>query len=117
MATGCSSISLGLKRNPRSSDEWPEYEAENVGLVLSTPEQTGDERQAFTGEFTPQFAVVLRVADVGKTMERLEGKGVEFSVPEPYDTGVCQMAFFRGPDGNGLMLHRRYAAYRDGTMP
>src|SRR6266545_4424699 len=28
---------LGLKRNTNSSDEWPEFEASNVGLVLSTP--------------------------------------------------------------------------------
>jgi hypothetical protein len=27
------------------------------------------------------------------------------------------MAFFKDPDGNGLMLHRRYAPYSDGTMP
>ena len=27
------------------------------------------------------------------------------------DTGVCQMAFFRDPDGNDLMLHHRYAPY------
>jgi hypothetical protein len=30
---------------------------------------------------------------------------------------VCHMAFFEDPDGNGLMLHRRYAPYSDGTMP
>ncbi len=29
----------------------------------------------------------------------------------PFDTGVCHMAFFRDPDGNDLMLHRRYAPY------
>jgi predicted enzyme related to lactoylglutathione lyase len=27
----------------------------------------------------------------------------------PLDTGVCRMAFFHDPDGNSLMLHRRYA--------
>jgi hypothetical protein len=27
------------------------------------------------------------------------------------------MAFFKDPDGNGLMLHHRYAPYRDGTRP
>ena len=26
-----------------------------------------------------------------------------------FDTGVCHMAFFKDPDGNQLMLHRRYA--------
>jgi len=27
------------------------------------------------------------------------------------------MAFFRDPDGNMLMLHHRYAPYRDGRTP
>ena len=30
---------------------------------------------------------------------------------ETLDTGVCHMAFFADPDGNELMLHRRYAPY------
>ena len=102
---------LGLKRNPVSSDEWPEFEADNVGLVLSTPEQKGG------GEYEPEYGVALRVADVAESMDRLRDKGVEFEFPEPYDSGVCHMAFFRDPDGNVLMLHRRYAAYSDGTMP
>ena len=38
----------------------------------------------------------------------LEAKGVEFN-GEIYDSGVCHMAFFTDPDGNDLMLHRRYA--------
>jgi catechol 2,3-dioxygenase-like lactoylglutathione lyase family enzyme len=102
---------LGLKRNPLASDGWPEFEAENVGVVLSTPEQKGG------GEFEPYFAIALRVADVGRTMERLWGAGVEFEFPEPYDSGVCHMAFFADPDGNRLMLHHRYAPYRDGSVP
>jgi catechol 2,3-dioxygenase-like lactoylglutathione lyase family enzyme len=102
---------LGLKRNPVSSDEWPEFEAENVGLVLSTPEQKS------AGEYQPEFGVALRVPDVAESMERLAGAGVQFEFPEPYDSGVCRMAFFEDPDGNGLMLHRRYAPYRDGTTP
>jgi catechol 2,3-dioxygenase-like lactoylglutathione lyase family enzyme len=102
---------LGLERNPLSSDEWPEFEAANVGLVLSTPEQKGG------GEYRPELGVALRVADVGQAMERLGVAGVEFAFPEPYDSGVCHMAFFRDPDGNMLMLHHRYAPYCDGTMP
>jgi catechol 2,3-dioxygenase-like lactoylglutathione lyase family enzyme len=102
---------LGLERNPLASDEWPEFEAENVGLVLSTPEQKGG------GEFAPEFGVALRVADVARTMERLQSEGVEFEFPEPYDSGVCHMAFFKDPDGNSLILHRRYAPYRDGSLP
>jgi catechol 2,3-dioxygenase-like lactoylglutathione lyase family enzyme len=102
---------LGLKRNPVSSDEWPEFEAKNVGLVLSTPEQKGG------GEYQPEYGIALRVADVQESMDRLRAKGVEFEFPDPYDSGVCHMAFFKDPDGNGLILHRRYAPYSDGTMP
>jgi hypothetical protein len=50
-------------------------------------------------------------------MARLAGDGVKFEHPEPYDSGVCHMAFFADPDGNRLMLHRRYAPYPDGTKP
>jgi catechol 2,3-dioxygenase-like lactoylglutathione lyase family enzyme len=102
---------LGLKRNPVSSDEWPEFEADNVGLVLSTPEQKGG------GEYQPEYGIALRVADVAQSMERLASASVAFEFPEPYDSGVCHMAFLNDPDGNGLMLHHRYAPYRDGTMP
>jgi catechol 2,3-dioxygenase-like lactoylglutathione lyase family enzyme len=102
---------LGLERNPRSTEEWPEFEAANVGVVLSTPEQKGG------GEFRPAYDIALRVADVAKTMDRLRDAGVEFAYPEPYDSGVCHMAFFRDPDGNSLILHHRYAPYSDGTTP
>jgi predicted enzyme related to lactoylglutathione lyase len=102
---------VGLKRNPRSSDAWPEFEAENVGLVLGTPEQKGG------GEYYPEYRIALRVPDVAESMERLRSRRVEFEFPEPYDSGVCHTAFFRDPDGNGLALHRRYAPYSDGTEP
>ena len=102
---------LGLKRNPLASDDWPEFEAENVGLVLSTPGQKGG------GGYRPEYGVAFRVADVSQAMQRLSAGGVEFEFPEPYDSGVCHMAFFKDPDGNGLMLHHRYAPYRDGSQP
>ena len=38
----------------------------------------------------------------------LEAKGVQFD-GDIRDTGVCHMSLFRDPDGNALMLHRRYA--------
>jgi hypothetical protein len=57
------------------------------------------------------------VKDVSKSMERLQSAGVEFEFPEAYDSGVCHMAFFSDPDGNKLILHHRYAPYRDGTKP
>jgi catechol 2,3-dioxygenase-like lactoylglutathione lyase family enzyme len=102
---------LGLERNPLSSDEWPEFGGDNVGLVLSTPEQKGE------SEFSPRFSIAFRVPDVAASMERLQGLGVEFEFPEPYDSGVCHMAFFRDPDGNALILHHRYAPYSDGSTP
>jgi catechol 2,3-dioxygenase-like lactoylglutathione lyase family enzyme len=102
---------LGLRRNPLSSDAWPEFGADNVGLVLSTPEQKGG------GDYAAEYGIALRVADVHESMDRLRSAGVEFEFPDPYDSGVCHMAFLKDPDGNGLMLHRRYAPYSDGTMP
>ena len=39
------------------------------------------------------------------------------STARRFDTGVCHMASFKDPDGNPLMLHRRYAPYTDGANP
>ena len=63
-------------------------------------------------EFAPQKNAhpAFHVDDVAKRRAELEGKGVEFS-GEIFDSGVCHMAFFTDPDGNDLMLHRRYAPY------
>ena len=102
---------LGLERNPLANEEWPELGADNVGFVLSTPEQKGG------GEFTPEVSIAFRVPDVAVSMARLRSQGVEVRPDEPYDSGVCHMAFFRDPDGNSLMLHHRYAAYSDGSKP
>ena len=52
--------------------------------------------------------LALRVADVPGARAELESKGIEFR-SDTLDTGVCHMAFFHDPDGNALMLHRRYA--------
>jgi catechol 2,3-dioxygenase-like lactoylglutathione lyase family enzyme len=102
---------LGLQRNPRSSDEWPEFETGNLTLLLADVAKTG-------ATFSPSNnAVALRVADVDEAKKELEARGVEFEFEETYDSGVCHMAFFRDPDGNALILHRRYARYSDGTLP
>jgi catechol 2,3-dioxygenase-like lactoylglutathione lyase family enzyme len=67
--------------------------------------------------FAPSPAgLALRVPDVAAARAELEAKGVEFD-GETNDTGVCHMAFFRDPDGNALMLHRRYAPFADGRQP
>jgi catechol 2,3-dioxygenase-like lactoylglutathione lyase family enzyme len=60
-------------------------------------------------EFSPSTAgIAIRVPDVAHERAALEAKGVRFD-GEIVDTGVCHFAFFRDPDGNQLMLHRRYA--------
>jgi predicted enzyme related to lactoylglutathione lyase len=101
---------LGLRRNERAHAEWPEFETGNLTLLLHTPKQTGV-------EFAPsRGAIALRVSDVEAAKRKLEEAGVEF-FNEVYDSGVCHMAFFSDPDGNALMLHRRYAAYSDGSTP
>ena len=85
-------------------DAWPEYKlGENVSLYLIDPTNVG---QSFTAPHSSSIA--LRVPDVAEARAALEGKGVEFE-GDVLDTGVCHMAFFSDPDGNALMLHRRYA--------
>jgi catechol 2,3-dioxygenase-like lactoylglutathione lyase family enzyme len=63
-------------------------------------------------EFAPQRhgIALLRVDDVAAARAELEAKGVPFE-GETVDTGVCHMATFRDPDGNPLVLHKRYAPY------
>ena len=97
---------LGLARNPNSNERWVEYELGNVTLALVSPEAKGPDFQA-RGH---QMPIGLRVADVAAARAELEAKGVEFA-GETLDTGVCHMAFFEDPDGNQIMLHRRYAPY------
>jgi catechol 2,3-dioxygenase-like lactoylglutathione lyase family enzyme len=59
--------------------------------------------------FAPSPAgIAIRVPDVGAARAELAAKGVRFD-GEIVDTGVCHFAFFKDPDGNALMLHRRYA--------
>jgi catechol 2,3-dioxygenase-like lactoylglutathione lyase family enzyme len=83
---------------------FPEFQlGENVSLYLLQMENIGQE---FAGPHTAHVA--LRVPDVAETRRELEGRGVEFA-GDTLDTGVCHMAFFHDPDGNALMLHRRYA--------
>ena len=102
---------LGLERDPKSHSDWPEYWLGNVAVSLVFPERIGRPM-----ENTPFGALAIRVADVAGARTKLEEAGVEFE-GDTFDTGVCHMAFFRDPDGNGLMLHHRYAPYSDGTTP
>ena len=58
--------------------------------------------------FAPSPAgLALRVPDVDAARAELEAKGVEFDA-ETIETSVCKQAWFRDPDGNAIMLHRRF---------
>jgi catechol 2,3-dioxygenase-like lactoylglutathione lyase family enzyme len=60
--------------------------------------------------FAPSTAgFALRVADVDIARAELEAKGVVFD-GETVQTNVCKQAWFKDPDGNVLMLHRRFDA-------
>jgi catechol 2,3-dioxygenase-like lactoylglutathione lyase family enzyme len=58
--------------------------------------------------FAPSPAgLALRVHDVDAARTELEAKGIEFD-GDTIETRVCKQAWFKDPDGNALMLHRRY---------
>jgi predicted enzyme related to lactoylglutathione lyase len=102
---------LGIARNPRGHESFPEFETDNVTLAIFAPEAMGMEFSPL-----PPGQISFRVADVADARSKLEDAGVEFS-QDTYDSGVCHMAFFKDPDGNGLMIHHRYAPYADGSTP
>jgi predicted enzyme related to lactoylglutathione lyase len=102
---------LGLRKNPNSTDTWIEFETGNVTLALVDPTSAG---QPFTP--LPFGSIVIRVPDVEAAKAKLEEAGVE-TVGETWDSGVCNGAVFKDSEGNGFAVHHRYAAYPDGTMP
>ena len=90
---------LGL---PESDVSDGEVETPNVTLSFWEPEREDL-------PFLPNEAgFALRVADVDAARAELEAQGVEF-VGGTWDSGVCRFAAFRDPDGNTVILHRRYA--------
>jgi predicted enzyme related to lactoylglutathione lyase len=93
---------LGLPESTAPDDTWPEFETGNVTLGIFQPDRVG---RPFAASSAP---IALRVGDVAEARRRLQDAGVTFE-GEILDSGVCHMAFFQDPDGNALMLHRRYA--------
>jgi catechol 2,3-dioxygenase-like lactoylglutathione lyase family enzyme len=90
---------LGL---PESEVSDGELETANVTLSFWQPEREDL-------PFAPNEAgFAIRVPDVSAARAELEAKGVEF-IAETWDSGVCHFAAFRDPDGNTIILHRRYA--------
>jgi predicted enzyme related to lactoylglutathione lyase len=95
---------LGLPRSVYRPDRnYAEFETGTVTLSVFDPERMG------VGDFQANANMLaLHVDDVAAARASLEERGVEFH-GDVLDTGVCHMAFFADPDGNALMLHRRYA--------
>ena len=93
---------LGLEIESEGDSDM-EFRLGQVTLDVFDPSSIGD-------PFAPTLAgFALRVTDVDAARAELEAKGVQFD-GETIVTGVCKQAWFRDPDGNRLMLHRRFDA-------
>jgi len=93
---------LGLEIETEGESDM-EFRAGQVTLDIFDPSSIGQ-------PFAPSPAgLALRVPDVDAARAELEAKGVEFE-GETIETSVCQQAWFKDPDGNALMLHRRFDA-------
>ena len=94
---------LGLERSKQwGSMPAREYETGSLTIALMQSDAFGIEFERHS------HPIALHVEDVEAARGELEAKGIEF-VADTMDSGVCHMAHFRDPDGNALMLHRRYA--------
>ena len=93
---------LGLEIETEGESDM-ELRCGQVTLDVFDPSSIG---QAFAPS---PSGLALRVPDVDAARAELEAKGVEFD-GETVETAVCRMAFFRDPDGNALLLHRRFDA-------
>ncbi|HET9461807.1 MAG TPA: VOC family protein [Gaiellaceae bacterium] len=92
---------LGLAESEFSAGE---IETPNLTLSFWKPEEQGE-------PFVPnENGVALRVADVPAAVEEVRAAGGDVMGIE--DSGVCHMGFVKDPDGNVLILHRRYAPRR-----
>jgi catechol 2,3-dioxygenase-like lactoylglutathione lyase family enzyme len=93
---------LGLEIETEGESDM-EFRLGQVTLDVFDPSSIGQ-------AFAPNPAgIALRVADVDTARSELEVKGVVFD-GETVETGVCRQAWFKDPDGNALMLHRRFDA-------
>ena len=93
---------LGLEIETEGESDM-EFRLGQVTLDVFDPASIGQ-------SFAPSPAgIALRVPDVDTARSELEAKGVVFD-GETIETSVCRQAWFKDPDGNALMLHRRFDA-------
>jgi catechol 2,3-dioxygenase-like lactoylglutathione lyase family enzyme len=91
---------LGLEIESEGESDM-EFRCGQVTLDIFDPSSIGQ-------PFSPSPAgLALRVPDVDAARSELEAKGVQFD-GDTIQTSVCKQAWFKDPDGNALMLHRRY---------
>ena len=91
---------LGLEVESEGESDM-EFRLGQVTLDVFDPSSIGQ-------QFAPSPAgIAIRVPDVDAARAELEAKGVRFD-GETIETSVCKQAWFKDPDGNSLMLHRRY---------
>jgi catechol 2,3-dioxygenase-like lactoylglutathione lyase family enzyme len=94
---------LGLQES-KQWGEMPGKEFETGSLTIAIMQS-----DAFGLDFSSHsHPIALQVDDVHAARAELEEKGIQFAT-DTIDSGVCHMAPFADPDGNGLMLHHRYA--------
>ena len=91
---------LGLRPSEQSDAE---VETPNVTLSFWNPEQNGEDF------FSNPAGFAVRVVDVESAVDEVRAAGGE--VMGVVDTGVCHMGFVKDPDGNTVILHRRYAPH------
>ncbi len=94
---------LGLERG-KQWGEMPAHEFETGSLTIAVVDPTCIGQQFARHS----FPVALQVDDVEAMRANLIEAGVTFGA-DTIDSGVCHMAIFHDPDGNTLMLHKRYA--------
>ncbi len=93
---------LGLEIESEGESDL-EFRLGQVTLDVFDPSSIGE-------PFAPTLAgFALRVGDVDAARAELEAQGVQFD-GETIVTSVCKQAWFTDPDGNRLMLHRRFDA-------
>jgi catechol 2,3-dioxygenase-like lactoylglutathione lyase family enzyme len=93
---------LGLEIESEGESDM-EFRCGQVTLDVFDPSSIGQ-------PFAPSPAgLALRVPDVDAARSELEARGVAFD-GETIRTSVCRQAWFKDPDGNALMLHRRFDA-------
>ncbi len=93
---------LGLEIESEGENDM-EFRLGQVTLDVFNPASIGQ-------PFAPSPAgMAIRVPDVDAARAELEAKGVVFD-GETIVTSVCKQAWFKDPDGNALMLHRRFDA-------